>query len=226
MPVQPSTPVHASFPSSHLTIGAGVAIFHLASARVVVCYHSREKYWFLPKGRRNANEDVIRAAEREGFEESGYRNRVLPLPMKHHQPDPEEGPHEVFVAEPVWTQFLPLSATTQYLLFWYVAETLPRDLEAPSGKGRTYQQPSRFPTGMQLAQRIALDMADDGGGIYEPVRHENTGVDEDELLYESFLLPIADARAKVKGSVMEDVIVRGWEAIQLRQSMENEQTSV
>lgn len=67
--VQPSRPVYASFPSSNLTIGCGVAIFHLASSRVVLCYHTRDKYWFLPKGRRDSGEESGRAAEREGFEE-------------------------------------------------------------------------------------------------------------------------------------------------------------
>lgn len=62
-------PVIANFDSSHLTIGAGVAIFHLASSRVVLCWHSAEKYWFLPKGRRDASEDTGAGAEREGFEE-------------------------------------------------------------------------------------------------------------------------------------------------------------
>ena len=62
-------PVIANFDSAHLTIGAGVAIFHLATSRVVVCYHSKEKYWFLPKGRRDAGEDSGMGAEREGFEE-------------------------------------------------------------------------------------------------------------------------------------------------------------
>lgn len=62
-------PVVASFDSEHLTIGAGVAIFHLASERVVVCYHPEHDYYFLPKGRRDANEETGFAAEREGFEE-------------------------------------------------------------------------------------------------------------------------------------------------------------
>ena len=62
-------PVIANFDSSHLTIGAGVAIFHLESSRVVLCCHSTEKYWFLPKGRRDASEDTGAGAEREGFEE-------------------------------------------------------------------------------------------------------------------------------------------------------------
>lgn len=64
-----SIPVSANFASDKITIGAGVAIFHLATKSVVVCFHSRDKYWFLPKGRRNASEEAGRAAEREGFEE-------------------------------------------------------------------------------------------------------------------------------------------------------------
>lgn len=70
---------------------------------------------FLPKGRKNANETLTAAAEREAFEEAGYRNRVLPLPMQHRQPDPDTG-HEKFVSEPLWTQLLPLSSRSQYIL--------------------------------------------------------------------------------------------------------------
>ena len=62
-------PVYSRFSAHHLVVGAGVAIFHVASKRVVVCYHSRDGYWFLPKGRRDAGEITERAAEREGFEE-------------------------------------------------------------------------------------------------------------------------------------------------------------
>ncbi len=64
-----SLPTVANFDSSHLLLGAGVAIFHVATARVVLCYHSVDQYWFLPKGRRDANEDSGSGAEREGFEE-------------------------------------------------------------------------------------------------------------------------------------------------------------
>lgn len=62
-------PIIGNWDSAHTTIGAGVAIFHLASSRVVLCYHSVGKYWFLPKGRRDAGEDTGAGAEREGFEE-------------------------------------------------------------------------------------------------------------------------------------------------------------
>lgn len=63
------SPVIANFDSGHLTIGAGVAIFHLATSRVIVCRHSLKKYWFLPKGRKDASEDTSSGAEREGYEE-------------------------------------------------------------------------------------------------------------------------------------------------------------
>ena len=79
------SPVVASFDSEHMTIGAGVAIFHLASSRVVVCYHSTQQYWFLPKGRRDANEETGEAAEREGFEEVRISVRVS-LPFANIDP--------------------------------------------------------------------------------------------------------------------------------------------
>ena len=69
MPPSSDNPVVASFDSEHLTVGAGVAIFHIASSRVVVCYDTAHGYWFLPKGRRDVNEETSVAAEREGFEE-------------------------------------------------------------------------------------------------------------------------------------------------------------
>ena len=62
-------PIVGNWDSANTTIGAGVAIYHLASSRVVVCYHSVHKYYFLPKGRRDASEDTGAGAEREGFEE-------------------------------------------------------------------------------------------------------------------------------------------------------------
>lgn len=62
-------PIAGNWDSAHTSIGAGVAIFHLASGRVVLCYHSTRGSYFLPKGRRDANEDTGPGAEREGFEE-------------------------------------------------------------------------------------------------------------------------------------------------------------
>ncbi|CAK4031538.1 hypothetical protein B0A50_06754 [Lecanosticta acicola] len=223
-----SLPVRASFPCEHLTIAAGVAIFHLATERVVLCYHTRDKTWFLPKGRRNANEDTARAAEREGYEESGYRNRLLPLPLRHRQPDPGSGP-EPFVTEPVWTQLLQLTERTQYMLFWYIAETIPPDIERIYAEGRTsrsgYRSPPPFSGTSSLQARIEEDVTMKNGnrGIYEPVRHEGTGVDDEERLYRAYLLSVDEACERLRGTVMEDVVLRGQAAIQLRKEMEAEQ---
>jgi 8-oxo-dGTP pyrophosphatase MutT (NUDIX family) len=232
MPPSSSKPIFANYSSDRLTIGAGVAIFHLASERVVVCYHTRDKYWFLPKGRRNANEQTGRAAEREGFEESGYRNRLLPLPIMHQQTDPDEGSVD-FVVEPLWTQLMPVGSRSQYMCFWYAAETVPSEIEqsySQPDSGRDaevnqafYRPPEPFPSGITIKQRISADVGvgEDGKQVVmEPVRHIGTGVDDDEAFYTSFLLPIAEARRKLKGSVMEDVIRRSWDSIQLRIEME------
>ncbi|KAL9055601.1 MAG: hypothetical protein Q9206_003072, partial [Seirophora lacunosa] len=209
-------PVVANFDSAHLIIGAGVAIFHLATARVVVCYHSRDQYWFLPKGRRDAGENSGTGAEREGFEEvgslhtqleilsqhswkralqSGYRNRLLPILLRHRQPQAHSAStaSSPFVTEPVWTQLMPMPRSAQYILFWYVAETLPPDLETSLTQetvtnNGAYQVPPPFPAGMTLEERMGLE-----GKGYEPVRHRNTGVNEEEMLYESYLLPLEEA---------------------------------
>ncbi|KAL8668629.1 MAG: hypothetical protein Q9168_006747 [Polycauliona sp. 1 TL-2023] len=214
-------PLVANFDSAHLTIGAGVAIFHLATSHVVLCYHSKEKYWFLPKGRRDAGEDSGTGAEREGFEESGYRNRLLPIPLRHRQPQAHNSDTAVspFVCEPVWTQLMPVTRSTQYILFWYIAETLPPEIEQSLSQksaqaNDVYMAPPPYPTDLTLAERIGLDEKQ------APVRHENTGVDDDEALYESYLLSIDEAQRKLSGTIMADVIRIGWEAIQTRMEME------
>ncbi|KAL8803539.1 MAG: hypothetical protein Q9182_003140 [Xanthomendoza sp. 2 TL-2023] len=235
-------PIVANFDSAHLTIGAGVAIFHLATSRVVVCYHSTEKYWFLPKGRRDAGENSGVGAEREGFEEvsspcsaphiyllifsqSGYRNRLLPIPMRHRQPQAHNSAAATtkFYTEPVWTQLMPVTRSTQYMLFWYIAETLPPDVEQTlSQKSKqedgVYLVPPPFPKNLTLAARIDLDKKSN------PCRHENTGVDEDEALYESYLLSIDEAQEKLRGTIMAEVVRTGWEAIQARMAMEESNT--
>ncbi|KAL8645147.1 MAG: hypothetical protein Q9226_007432 [Calogaya cf. arnoldii] len=219
-------PVIANFDSAHLTIGAGVAIFHLATSRVVVCYHSKEKYWFLPKGRRDAGENSSTGAEREGFEESGYRNRLLPIPLRHRQPQAHNSDAAVsaFAIEPVWTQLMPVTRSTQYMLFWYIAETLPAEIdqalsEKSAQANGVYMIPPPYPAAMTLAERIELDKK------LAPVRHENTGVNEDEALYESYLLSIDEAQQKLSGTIMADVVGTGWDAIQTRKELEENSRS-
>ena len=151
--------------------------------------------------------------------------------MKHRQPDPDGG-HPDFVIEPLWTQFLPLSATSQYLLFWYGAETVPPEVEQTyvlpeshvnNERSPIYRPPPGFPEGLTLKRRIAMDnvVGEDGQqAIYEPIHIPGTAQNDEERMYESHFLTIADARRKLKGSVMEDVVRRGWDAVQLRMRME------
>lgn len=126
---------------------------------------------------------------------------------------------------------VPQTRTAQYILFWYIAETVPPQVEealnAATAEKATvenpmlYLTPPKFPPDMTLAERIGLE---EGG--YTPVRHENTGVDADEALYESYLLPVEEAMGRLKGTVMEDVVRSGWEAIRARHSLETEVSTI
>lgn len=117
---------------------------------------------------------------------------------------------------------MPVSRSSQYILFWYIAETLPPDVEAQLSEqsenqdGR-YQIPPPFPRDTTLKERATLDQEG-----YEPVRHPNTGVNEEEALYESYLLPVEEAVHKLRGTVMADVVRKGWEGISARKEMEEQ----
>ena len=122
---------------------------------------------------------------------------------------------------------MPQSRTCQYIVFWYVAETVPPGVEealnaaeaanATEGNWTPYQQPPAYPADLTLAERIRME-----GEGYEPVRHAGTGVDEDERLYDSHLLPVEVAIKLLRGSTQEMVVRKGWEAICLRSQMERE----
>ena len=77
-----------------------------------------------------------------------------------------------------------------------------------------YQYPPKYDVSMTLKERMELEEG------YEPIRHENTGVNADEALYESYLMPVHEAISKLGRGVSADVVRKGWEAIQLRQKME------
>lgn len=245
--IRSDTPTCANFANNHFTVGAGVAIFHVASSRVVVCFHGRDKYWFLPKGRRDVHESTEQAAEREGYEEvhlnslaykrtdsanasiqSGYRNRVLPIPIQHRQPQPRiplDPRFSAFAAEPIWVQLVPQTPTSQYILYWYIAETLSPLLEETLNKqedeaentgvfGAPYQYPPKFPLDLTLKKRVAMDPKG-----WAPSRHSNTSADDEEAMYESYLLPISEAVEKLglaSRTVQADVVQRGWNAIMER----------
>jgi hypothetical protein len=74
-------PIIAQYDGNGFVVGGGVAIFHLASSRVVVC-SARDRrgtqYFFLPKGRRDAGEESGTGAEREGYEEVSLRKGYKP----------------------------------------------------------------------------------------------------------------------------------------------------
>jgi hypothetical protein len=125
-------------------------------------------------------------------------------------------------AEPVWMQLLPLG-TRQYILYWYIAETLPPSLEAEleTEAGAAYQPPPPFPRNLSLRDRVKLEPEG-----YEPLHHENTGVDETEMAYVSHLVSVEEAvRLLGKGTVSADVVLKGWKGIQDRHAMEDAATS-
>jgi len=85
----------------------------------------------------------------------------------------------------------------------------------PPVEGNSYQSTAAYPKETTLIQRVALEPEG-----YEPTRHENTGVDADEALYESALLPIESAIEKLRGSsVSANVVRKGWAAICFRREM-------
>ncbi|KAH7382304.1 hypothetical protein BKA66DRAFT_441879 [Pyrenochaeta sp. MPI-SDFR-AT-0127] len=214
-------PTVAQYAGNNFVVGGGVAIFHIATGRVVICSaHDRRgtKYYFLPKGRRDAGEESGRGAEREGFEESGYRNRLLPLPTKHCQPQAHPRVHAPpLTAEPVWMQLMPIGSR-QYILYWYIAETLPPDVEASlaTEAGAAYKPPPSYPQNLSLTERIGMEPEG-----YEPQHHEGTGVDEEEQTYESHLVSVEEAVKKLgRNGVMADVVKKGWKGIQDRLAIE------
>jgi hypothetical protein len=126
-------------------------------------------------------------------------------------------------AEPVWMQLMPLG-TRQYVLYWYIAETLPPHLETEleTEVGAAYKPPPAFPRHLSLRERMKLEPEG-----YEPLHHEGTGVDEEEQTYESHLVPVEEAVRKLGGrnSVMADVVLKGWQGIQNRLAIEDAATS-
>jgi hypothetical protein len=121
-------------------------------------------------------------------------------------------------------QLMPIgNRGAQYVLYWYIAETLPPGLEAEleTEVGAVYKPPPPFPRDLTLRDRINLEPEG-----YEPVHHEGTGVDEQEQAYESHLVSVEEAVTKLgRNGVMADVVRIGWESIQNRLAIENAATS-
>lgn len=99
---------------------------------------------------------------------------------------------------------------------------MPPDVEESLSKAEkeqegAYQYPPKFDADMTFKERIEME-----GGGYEPVKHENTGVDEEEALYESQLVPVEEAMKRLPDVVSRDLVSKGWKAIKLRKMMEAE----
>lgn len=153
--------------------------------------------------------------------QSGYRNRLLPLPLPHIQPRPN-GDAQKFDTEPIATRLLPVATHYQYMLFWYAAETLPPCIETSlnASASEAFALPPPFPANTTLAQRVAEDR-NENGEVGEPKRHEGTGVDEDEAFYVGVLMGVEEA-IEVLGGSSGDVVRRAWEGVCLRRKMEGE----
>jgi hypothetical protein len=80
-----------------------------------------------------------------------------------------------------------------------------------------FAKPESFSETMSLNERERLDMRE--GGIYEPKRHEGTGVDEDEAFYVGMLVGVDEAM-RLLGGTSADVVRRAWEGVCLRRKME------
>ena len=123
-------------------------------------------------------------------------------------------------------QLVPVATSSQYVLFWYIAETMPPGAETSlpptvEGAPSPYQRPVPYPVNLTLAQRVQLEPEG-----YEPIRYEDTGVDSEEALYESYLLPIPEAIKKLEGTIMADVVQKGWKGILKRRELEEKVAKV
>jgi hypothetical protein len=111
----------------------------------------------------------------------------------------------------------------QYVLYWYIAETLPPDVEQEleTEAGAAYKPPPPFPRNLTLRDRMKQEPEG-----YEPLHHKGTGVDEEEQTYKSFMVTVDEAVKKLgKDSVMADVVLKGWQGIQDRIAIEDAATS-
>lgn len=117
---------------------------------------------------------------------------------------------------------LPVGRNLQYILCWYAAETLPPSTEraaniASLGREggdaelvatKTFAVPEGWPQGLTIRERIDMD-----GERYEPVKHEGTGVNEEEERYVAELVDVEVARRRLRGTVMEMVVRDAWDII-------------
>lgn len=66
---------------------AGGVLINALEKKVLLIYKTLSKEWLLPKGHLEENESIENTAEREIFEETGYKNRVKYLLSVQTRPD-------------------------------------------------------------------------------------------------------------------------------------------
>ncbi|KAH8080713.1 hypothetical protein BXZ70DRAFT_960089 [Cristinia sonorae] len=136
------------FFAANFLIGAGILIIQRETGKVVVIHGSRRpEYCFLPRGRKDVGEDIQAAALREGYEESGYRPTLLPLPIPSLAPyspaDARPQEEKRLTTEPLYIsmhhfpagmEFLPPGKQNpgMYFRFYFVGE-IPADAEREEG---------------------------------------------------------------------------------------------
>ncbi|PBK69360.1 hypothetical protein ARMSODRAFT_1018785 [Armillaria solidipes] len=132
--------------SSDFMVGSGMVIIQPSSHKIVVCYDSLRKTYFLPKGRKDIGESLEEAAVREAYEESGYKAQHFPLYKVTRAPAPPENPgaRRSPNTEPAYISVRSWSTKKndnggEYLTFWYVGQIGP-DAKWTSGTGMPDEQ--------------------------------------------------------------------------------------
>ncbi|KAG6855974.1 hypothetical protein H0H87_008872 [Tephrocybe sp. NHM501043] len=129
----------SGFSSQNFMLGAGMVVLQPSTHKVLLVYDTKDKHWFLPRGRKDVGETIEEAAVREAYEETGYRVRPLPLYMPTHAPAPPSNPgaRAQLNTEPLYTSLVSWPANSgnrrfpgEYLTFWYAGQ-IPFDAVRP-----------------------------------------------------------------------------------------------
>ncbi|KAF5375430.1 hypothetical protein D9615_007919 [Tricholomella constricta] len=144
-----SPPVpNSGWASENFMFGAGMVIIQPSSHKIVVIYDTRDKYWFLPRGRKDMGESLEATAIREAYEESGYQAEFFPLYTPSHAPAP---PNDRSIYERPNTEPFYITLTSwspgrgnrksggEYLTSWYIGQ-IPEDAVHTRGTGMPNEQ--------------------------------------------------------------------------------------
>lgn len=109
--------------SDSFVISCGTVAVDLAKSKVLLIRSRGTKECYLPKGRKNIGESLEDAAERETYEETSFRVKLLPVPISTLATAPDRRCEEAecqAITEPLAvTQRL--TGKAQKIIFWFVA---------------------------------------------------------------------------------------------------------